>query len=132
MDAALRQLVRTRAALRCEYCHLEQKHAPFALFHIDHVIPRQHGGSEDPTNLALACHHCNLHKGPNLTGIDPESGQITPLFNPRKEAWDKHFALRGTLIVGLTAVGRTTVQVLAMNTPDRMQLRAEFQTIGDL
>lgn len=132
MDEALRQLVRTRAAQRCEYCHLEQKYAPFAHFHVDHIVSRQHGGSDDSENLALACHHCNLHKGPNLTGVDPESGQITPLFNPRKEIWDRHFALRGILVVGLTPIGRTTVRVLAMNAPDRMQLRAELQNTGDL
>lgn len=132
MDEALRQLVRTRAAQRCEYCHLEQKQAPFAHFHIDHIVSRQHGGSDDSENLTLACHHCNLHNGPNLTGVDPESGQITPLFNPRKEIWNRHFALRGILVVGLTSIGRITVRVLAMNAPDRMQLRAELQNTGDL
>jgi 5-methylcytosine-specific restriction endonuclease McrA len=33
-------------------------------FHIEHVIPRQHGGSDDADNLALACPDCNLRKGP--------------------------------------------------------------------
>ena len=132
MHSATRRLVRTRAEQRCEYCRLEQKQAPFALFHVDHVIPRQHGGSGEPDNLALACHHCNLHKGSNLTGIDPDSGQITPLFNPRKEVWSRHFVLRSPLVSGLTPVGRATVRVLAMNAPDRIQLRAELQKGGDL
>lgn len=132
MHSATRRLVRTRAEQRCEYCRLEQKHTPFALFHVDHVIPRQHGGSDEPDNLALACHHCNLHKGSNLTGIDPESRQITPLFNPRKEVWSRHFILRGPLVSGLTPVGRATVRVLAMNAPDRIQLRAELQKGGGL
>lgn len=130
VDAALRRSVRNRAGHRCEYCHLEQKYAPFALFHIDHIIPRQHGGGSDQENLALACHHCNLHKGPNLTGIDPDSGQITLLFNPRQAAWEQHFAVHGMLILGLTPIGRATVQVLAMNASDRMQLRAELQGSG--
>ena len=77
---------------------------------------------------ALSCYHCNLHKGPNLTGIDPESGAMTPLFHPRRTVWDDHFILRDALIVGLTAVGRTTVYVLAMNAADRVQLRRELQT----
>ena len=130
VDAALRRLVGTRAGQRCEYCHIEQRQAPFALFHVDHVLSRQHGGNDEPENLALACHHCNLHKGPNLAGIDPETGQLIQLYNPREEAWDKHFALQGTLVVGLTPIGRTTVRVLAMNAPDRMQLRAELQGTG--
>ena len=124
MDRAIRRLVRERAGHRCEYCQLNQAQAPFALFHIDHVIPRQHGGSDEPSNLALACHHCNLHKGPNLTGIDPYTGQISALFNPRREYWYSRFVFQEATVVGLTAIGRTTVRVLAMNAPDRVQLRA--------
>jgi len=130
MEEGLRQLVRRRAAQRCEYCRLEQQQVPYAFFHIDHIVPRKHGGGDGPDNLALACYHCNLHKGPNLTGIDPDRGEITPLFNPRTEEWERHFALRGTLVIGLTPIGRATVRVLAMNAPDRMQLRAEIQ--GDV
>jgi hypothetical protein len=74
----------------------------------------------------LACRHCNRHKGPNLTGIDSETGQITPLFHPRHEVWSNHFSRRGATIVGLTAVGRTSVRVLNMNAPGRVELRAEL------
>ena len=51
--------------------------------------------------LALACHHCNLHKGPNLTAIDPESQQIVSLFHPRQNDWTEHFSLNEPLVVGL-------------------------------
>lgn len=95
MDPALRERVRTRAGQRCEYCRLHQRYAPFVSFHIEHIVPRQHGGSDDPSNLALACHRCNLHKGPNLTGIDPESGQVVQLFNPR-DSVDPNFGLWAT------------------------------------
>ncbi len=126
MDAALRQWVRDRANNQCEYCGLQQRQAPFALFHVDHIVARQHGGTDAPENLALACHRCNRHKGPNLTSIDPDSNQIIRLFNPRRDVWHEHFALQGPLIIGLTAVGRATVHVLAMNAPDRIQLRIEL------
>jgi hypothetical protein len=129
-DAALRNLIRQRAGNRCEYCGIWQEHIPFALFHIDHIMPKKHGGDDDPSNLALACHHCNFHKGPNLTGIDPESGNITPLFHPRNERWEAHFELRDVTIVGLTPVGRATVQVLNMNAAERVQLRAELKARG--
>jgi hypothetical protein len=43
-------------------------------------------------NLALACWACNLKKGPNLTGLDPETEEIISLFNPRKDRWADHFA----------------------------------------
>ena len=60
-----------KLAKRCEYCRLPQSALPLARFHIEHVIARQHRGGDSPGNLALSCHHCNLHKGPNLSGVDP-------------------------------------------------------------
>lgn len=125
MDASVRRLVRRRAADRCEYCGLSQADVPLVAFHVEHIIARQHGGSDDPSNLALASYHCNLHKSPNLTGIDPESGQVTRLFDPRQDAWEDHFDRIGTLIVGRTPIGRATVAVLAMNADDIRELRAQ-------
>jgi hypothetical protein len=69
------------------------------------------------------CPFCNYRKGPNIAGIDPASGQVTRLFNPRRERWSAHFAWNGPALIGKTAVGRTTVHVLAMNHPDRVELR---------
>jgi 5-methylcytosine-specific restriction endonuclease McrA len=126
MDAATRGLVRSRAENRCEYCGLPQEALPLATFHTEHIIPKQHGGTDDPSNLALACFHCNQHKGPNLTGIDPQSDQIIRLFNPRTQHWQDHFARRGVEIIGLTPTGRTTVRVLAMNSDLQKQLRAQL------
>jgi hypothetical protein len=132
MDESLRRWVRDRAGNRCEYCGLLQQQAPFASFHIDHVIPRQHGGTDDPSNLALACFRCNLHKGPNLTGIDPVTGTVVRLFNPRQDIWSAHFALHDVQIIGLTPIGRATVHVLNMNAADRIQLRAKLKAQGEL
>jgi 5-methylcytosine-specific restriction endonuclease McrA len=123
MDVATRTIVRRRAANCCEYCRLSQLHSPLLQLQIEHVIPRKHGGSDDPANLALACSKCNLHKGTNLTGIDPESRQVTRLFNPRHDRWEDHFAWDGPRIVGLTAIGRTTVQVLNFNSLARIRIR---------
>ena len=125
MDRSVRILVRQRAENTCEYCKLAQLAAPLAAFHVEHIIARQHGGGDDPSNLALACFHCNLHKGPNLSGIDPATGTIVPLFNPRTEHWDDHFELTEAWIVGRTATGRATVAVLAMNADDLCQLRID-------
>lgn len=61
MDAALREMVRKRGGNRCEYCHLRQEHSPFVL-QVEHVVSRKHGGTDDPSNLALACDRCNLQK----------------------------------------------------------------------
>ena len=130
IDAALRNLVRQRAGNRCEYCDTRQEQIPFAVLHIDHIVPKKHGGDDNPSNLALACHRCNFHKGPNLTGIDPESRHITSLFHPRNERWAEHFELQDVTIVGLTPVGRATVQVLDMNAAERVQLRSELKARG--
>lgn len=132
MDAELRGLVRQRAGNRCEYCGLRQEHLPVLRFHIDHIQPRKHGGHDDQLNLALACNSCNLHKGPNLTGIDPESGRIEPLFHPRHDTWETHFERQGAIIIGRTPKGRTTVRVLNMNDPENVQLRTELITHGQL
>ena len=128
----MRRMVRRRASDRCEYCGIEQEHVSFSSFHVEHVIPRQHGGSDDPSNLALACHHCNLHKGPNLAGIDPVTKDIVSLFNPRTEVWRDHFERRDVAILGLTSKGRATVRVLAMNAVGRMELRSELRTQGQV
>jgi 5-methylcytosine-specific restriction endonuclease McrA len=73
MDEQLRQTVRERADQRCEYCCLPQDAEPFFAYHVEHIVARQHGGSDDNENLALACYHCDAHKGPNLSGLDPEA-----------------------------------------------------------
>ncbi len=100
--------------------------------HIEHVIAKQHGGRDDADNLALACHRCNLRKGPNLTGMDPVSGEVVPLFHPRRDQWAEHFLFRRFRIEGITSVGRATVRVLALNDARRLELRAELLAAGDL
>ena len=126
MDAATSKLVWDRAGHRCEYCRLHQDDEPFHRFHIEHIVAKQHRGAEYPNNLALACHHDNHHKGPNLSGIDPLTGKIVRLFHPRRQRWSRHFCFDGPMIVGRTQCGRATVAVLAMNAPDRVALRAEL------
>lgn len=124
MTEATRAFVRQRAGLCCEYCRLHQDDSPLAALHIEHIRPRKHGGSDDADNLGLACIDCNLHKGSNLTGIDPLTGSVTELFHPRLQSWNEHFARQGIRLTGKTAVGRTTIQVLNMNSADQLDLRA--------
>lgn len=122
MKPAIRAGVRKRAESRCEYCRLHEDDDVLA-FHVEHIISVKHGGRDAIDNLALACQQCNLHKGANLTGIDPESGELTPLYHPRQQDWSDHFLEHADRIVGITAIGRTTVRVLQMNDPDRMRTR---------
>jgi hypothetical protein len=119
----IRAQVRERAHNACEYCNLHQDDSPLAALHLEHVIPKVHGGTDDLGNLALACIDCNLHKGTNLTGIDPQTNEVTELFHPRQHQWDEHFELQGIYLIGKTPIGRTTIRVLNMNSDDQVALR---------
>lgn len=122
----LRDLVVNRANSRCEYCLAHQEMQPFAKFQVEHILAKQHGGTSSDDNLALACVHCNLRKGPNIAGIDPVTGQIEALFHPRKQLWSDHFEFVHHLIAGITPCGRATVQVLDMNDPVLVELRVRL------
>lgn len=52
MDRATRLEVRNRADNRCEYGRLRQRHEEENPFHVEHIIAQQHGGTDDPGNLA--------------------------------------------------------------------------------
>lgn len=123
MNERTKRDVRERAGTRCEYCQLIESRSPLARLQIEHIRPRKHGGSDAMANLALACIDCNLRKGANLTGIDPLSGAITELFNPRLQVWADHFAWDGHNILGLSPTGRATVNCLNLNSADRLMVR---------
>jgi 5-methylcytosine-specific restriction endonuclease McrA len=129
ISAALRQLVSQRASGACEYCLINQTFSIYS-HEIDHVIAIKHGGETNENNLVIACLPCNRHKGSDLTSIDPQTGTITPLFNPRTQIWLDHFQLEGGFIFGLTAIGRTTIFLLQMNEASRLQLRNSLATQG--
>lgn len=122
MNPALQAAVRHRADSRCEYCHFPESLAELP-FQIDHVIARQHGGATVLENLALSCCYCNRYKGPNLTGLDPATQDVVPLFHPRKQKWHEHFTWDGPRLVGKTPIGRTTIQTLGINRPDAIAVR---------
>ena len=122
--------VRDRAAERCEYCRLPDRIELTGPFHVEHIVARQHGGTDDLSNLAWACSRCNRHKGTNLSAVDPDSGKVVFLFNPRVENWEGHFEIAVALILGTSAVGRATVQLLQMNAERRVELRSELINQG--
>ena len=121
MDRALRELVRRRARRCCEYCRMSQEYDD-TTFEIDHIIARKHDGPTALSNLALCCFHDNSHKGSNIAGRDPKTRTLTPLFNPRRQQWSRHFRWQGPY-VGRTPVGRVTVALLNINDPFRVEVR---------
>jgi hypothetical protein len=111
----LREEVFARAHDCCEYCLtwleivLEME--------VDHIIPVVAGGETVLDNLCLACISCNSHKRDAQSAIDPETGEQTPLFNPRQQNWHDHFQWDDafTHVIGLTPIGRATISQLNMN-----------------
>jgi hypothetical protein len=129
---AMANRVRKAARNRCGYC-LSPQHLVMARLEIEHIIPLCHGGDNDEENLWLACPICNRYKGSKTTGIDPETNEIAPLFNPRNQRWFAHFrwSADGLYVVGLTAVGRATVAALHLSDDaDALQVRSFWIMAG--
>ncbi len=78
----------------------------------------------------MACWYCNTFKGPDLSGLDPTTRKLTRLFNPRRHKWDRHFRYDGPVLIGRTAIGRTTIQVLQINCDEQLMLRESLITEG--
>ncbi|WP_255552860.1 HNH endonuclease [[Phormidium] sp. ETS-05] len=99
---------------------------------MDHVIPLSMGGSNDSTNLALACFHCNRRKGRAQEAIEPESGEKVALFNPRLDTWRQHFRWSEDYLhlIGITPTGRVTIETLALNRERIIGIRAADYAVG--
>lgn len=123
--------IRRRAQELCEYCHTAEQwqYVPFT---VDHILPVSLGGSNRLDNLALACFHCNRRKTDRLMAIDPEEGTTVPLFHPRRDIWRDHFVWSGDglRIIGLTPVGRATIEALALNRERVVNIRAADVEVG--
>lgn len=113
-----------RALFLCEYCHTPEDFSPDS-FDIEHIISIANGGTNDDWNLALACGGCNGSKFIKTSWFDPQTGEHVPLFHPRQDDWNEHFAWSEdwSLIIGLTPVGRATIEKLKMNRPSLVNLR---------
>jgi 5-methylcytosine-specific restriction endonuclease McrA len=82
--AEIRRQVVERAGNCCEYCLLHQDLAA-STHQVDHVIAEKHGGQTSLDNLALSCMVCNRRKGSDIGSLDPTTGVLVPLFNPRTQ-----------------------------------------------
>lgn len=125
ISPVLRGIIIQRDRQRCRHC---RRHSAWLLFdpdarpwHIDHLIPRSGGGSDDPSNLALSCAKCNLRKG-TRDAVPPP---------PPVKAAPREARRRGR-------VGALTIRVIApipgcrgRGTSGRLQIgRALYQAIG--
>ena len=124
--------IRQQAGQRCGYCRCPQRLLPAPL-EIEHIIPRSKDGTDDETNLWLACATCNSHKSDKTHAVDPITGDEVALFNPRTESWNAHFVWTedGLTLRGLTPTGRATIAALKINDdPHMLVARAVWVQVG--
>lgn len=128
----LARQVREAARDRCGYC-LSPQHLVLGRLQIEHLLPVSRGGRTEEANLWLSCALCNNYKGDRTTGVDPETGETTPLFNPRTQNWFQHFRWSedGLRIIGLTPAGRATVVTLHLSDDlDALTVRSYWVLAG--
>ena len=132
LSKAVREFLLRRALGRCEYC---RSSAAFAhqSFSVEHIRPRSRQGRDSLANLAVSCQGCNNHKYNRTKYRDPVSNDEVRLFHPRRDRWSDHFAWTndGTMILGLTAIGRATVEALQLNREALVNLRRVLVEAGE-
>jgi hypothetical protein len=116
LSEIIKERVRQRAKNRCEYCLSRQEYV-LGRLQIDHIQPVAKGGTNNEDNLCLACELCNQYKWTQTEGLDPDSGKVVSLFNPRNQKWKEHFTWNphGAEIIGITDCGRATIEALRLN-----------------
>ena len=131
ISAKLRRQVAQKFHRRCAYCQSQEVNSGMQ-FTIDHIIPDSLGGPTKLANLCLCCWDCNLIKQNRIAGVDPQTNQEHPLFNPSEQSWSDHFEWinDGLLVLGKTAVGRATVHLLRLNRPILLQARKRWIAVG--
>jgi hypothetical protein len=99
---------------------------------MDHIIPESLGGLTEEDNLWLACSLCNNHKGNRIAALDPETGEMVRLFNPRHQDWHEHFtwSASGERVIGQTPTGRATIIALNLNRPALVKARQLWTQVG--
>lgn len=125
----LRREVIERAGACCEYCLISQQDKIIP-FEIDHIISEKHHGQTTADNLCLSCFRCNMYKGSDIAGADPQTGLPTFLFHPRKDDWHIHFSLKDVIIQPLTPQARITVLLLQLNSQERIAERLLMKKLG--
>ncbi len=127
-----KDFVRNRAKNCCEYCAYPEDYAN-QFYAAEHTFPTSKGGKDDVKNYALSCQPCNNHKYNKTEGIDPATGKMVSLFNPRQQKWLDHFVWSPDLILiyAITPIGRATIQTLHLNRKNLQRMRAVLLLIDE-
>jgi hypothetical protein len=116
---------------RCCYCLTAEANSGIRLTY-DHLVPVSKGGVTIFENVCLACSACNQYKAHATHAVDPITGEIVPLFNPRTQRWSDHFnwSTDTTRVEGSTPIGRATVIALRLNHPLIVTARGRWFRVG--
>jgi HNH endonuclease len=127
----LKAFVFERAGFICEYCLAILAYSPQP-FEGEHIIPVSKNGSDDEDNLACACGGCNGSKYNKTHAPDPFDGKLVELFHPRQMSWNDHFIWSRDFlyIIGITAIGRATVETLELNRIGLINFRRALLKLG--
>jgi hypothetical protein len=130
IPVALRRKVHAHFLERCGYCKTPES-LTVVTFEVEHIIPRSLGGLTEFENLCLACPSCNRFKSNRLQGVT-DAGVECRLFHPQKDLWLEHFdwSVNGTHILGLTDIGKATLQLLRMNRSSLIEVRSLWVLLG--
>jgi HNH endonuclease len=131
ISLSLKAEVTERAHGCCEYCLSQAQFSPDP-FSIEHIMPRSQGGLSDFLNLALSCQGCNNRKYNHVKGRDPLNGELVPLYHPRYQNWEEQFTWNEdfTIVIGLTSMGRATIEKLQLNRVGIVNLRRVLGAIN--
>jgi len=127
----LKDLILKRANGLCEYCKSPANISPQP-FAIEHIIPKSKNGETIEENLALSCQGCNNYKYNKTSGLDNLTGETVNLFNPRKQEWNENFKWSDDVLemIGITSIGRVTIDELKLNRIELQNLRNLLATAG--
>jgi HNH endonuclease len=108
----------------CEYCVVPSNFST-DYFHYEHIIALALNGPTELGNIARSCGICNNNKRDKIEHVDPLTQEIVRLFHPRQDVWTDHFqwSKDDLYIVGLTAIGRATIDLLKLNRTNALNLR---------
>ena len=131
ISTALKEKIRQQAKFRCGYC-LRSELLIGMPMEFEHLIPLALSGQTVEENLWLSCRRCNEFKGIQIQGFDLETSENAPLFNPRTQIWSEHFSwsMDGTEVIGITPIGRVTVNTLNLNEEIIVVTRRLWVSVG--
>jgi hypothetical protein len=106
-----------RAGFRCAWCGSDLTGAKPAQVTLDHLIPREDGGSHDPGNLVMACLSCNSARGAR----DVRESALYFACTARGVAYDARY-IYAPAAVCLTIAGEVKATVARINAQRRAPL----------